>query len=101
MKIVLISCLAALIPMLLLNIIPAATLGQSVIPFGFSVLFIVIIPVGMGYAVVTQKLLDIDIIIRRSAVYGLITVLMAAILSAAIIPILALKNSIGIAQQIL
>jgi signal transduction histidine kinase len=101
MKIVMVSCLCALIPIVVLNLIPATIWGQSIIPFGFSILFLIFIPLGMGYAVVTQKLLDIDVIIRRGMIYALITIIMAVILSIAIFPILALHISLSIPQEIL
>jgi K+-sensing histidine kinase KdpD len=50
----------------------------------------------MGYAVVTQKLMDIDIVIRRSLIYGLVTVVMAAILSVAIFSTLAFHETLGV-----
>jgi signal transduction histidine kinase len=101
MKLILISCAMAFIPILILVLIPGTIWKQFIIPFGFSILFLIFIPFGMGYTVVTQRLLDIDVIIRRSVIYALITVLMAMILSAAIFPILALRVSLGIPQEIL
>jgi len=98
MKIVLVSCLAALVPFLILSILPAVI--QDVIPSGFNVLFIAFIPLGLGYAVVTQKLMDIDVIIRRGVIYGLITVVMAAILSVAVFFTTAFHNSLGLSGQI-
>ena len=100
MKIVLISCLAALVPILVLNMLPQVIWRQPVVPPGFSFLFIVLIPLGMGYAVVTQKLMDIDIIIRRGVIYGLITLVMGAFLSAAIFLALAFRESWGIPEPI-
>jgi signal transduction histidine kinase len=101
MKIVLISCLAALIPLLILNILPQAIWRQPAVPPGFSILFIAFIPIGMGYAVVTQKLMDIDVVIRRSVIYGLVTIIMAAILTTAIFFVMAYHKSFQIPQQIL
>ncbi|MBA7696763.1 hypothetical protein ES703_105414 [subsurface metagenome] len=98
MKIVLISCLAAVVPFLLLSLIPGAISDQTILPPGFSILFIVFIPLGMGYAVVTQKLMDIDVIIRRSAIYGLTTVVMAAILSVAIFFAIVFQESLGVVK---
>jgi len=102
MKIVLIGCLAALIPLLVLNLLPQAIWGQgqTIIPAGFSILFIVFIPFGMGYSIVTQKLMDIDIVIRRSVIYGLVTMIMAVILSAAILVTVNFQKVIGVPQRI-
>jgi signal transduction histidine kinase len=101
MKIVLISCLIALVPLLLLNLLPAAIQEKIIIPPGFSILFIVFIPLGMGYAVVTQKLMDIDFVIRRGIIYGLITLVMAAVISIAIFLVAIFHTSVGTPIQIL
>jgi signal transduction histidine kinase len=99
MRIVLISCLAALVPFLVLSILPATM--QNAIPSGFNILFFGFIPLGLGYAVVTTKLLDIDVIIRRSVIYGLTTVVMAAILSVAIFFTIAFHESLGIPGEVI
>ncbi len=101
MKIIFLSALMALVPFLILYILPEVIWKQPIIPAGFSILFIVFIPVGMGYAVVTRKLMDIDVVIRRGLIYGLITVIMAGILSVAIFFITANYTSLGIPAQIL
>ena len=102
MKIVLVGCLGALIPLLVLSVLPQAIWGQEtiILPSGFSVLFIVFIPIAMAYAIVNQKLMDIDIIIRRSVIYGLITIIMAVILSTAILVIVNFQKVIGVPQRI-
>jgi len=101
MKIVLVGCLAAVVPFLILSILPEAIWGQTILPPGFSILFIVFIPLGMGYAVVTQKLMDIDIVIRRSVIYGSITIVMAAILSVAIFFTITFHESLGIPGEVM
>jgi nitrogen-specific signal transduction histidine kinase len=100
MKIVMITCLVAVIPVLLLNLLPSIIWNYQVIPASFSVLFLIFIPIGLAYAVVTQKLMDIDVIIRRSVVYLFITLIMAAILSAAVFPIIAYQSSVSRPLQI-
>jgi signal transduction histidine kinase len=100
MRIVLIACLAALVPLLAIYLLPVAIWHQGILPSGFSMLFIVFIPIGMGYAAVKQKLMDIDVIIRRSMVYGLIAIVLAVILSAGIFAMVAFHASLWIAQQI-
>ena len=101
MKVVLIGCLAALVPFLILYIIPQAIWRQSILPHGFGILLVVFIPLSMSYAVVTQKLMDIDVVIRRGMIYGLITTAMAAILSVGIFSVVALQKSIGVPQEII
>jgi signal transduction histidine kinase len=102
MKILLISCLVALIPLLLINVLPQAIWrNQTILPAGFSTLFIVVIPLGMSYAIVSRQLLDIDVIIRRGVIYVLISLGMAALLSIAIFLALALRHTILVGEEIL
>jgi len=102
MRIVLVSCLAALLPIVIFNLLPEAIWGkgQAIVSSGFSLVFIGLIPLGMGYAVVTQKLMDIDIVIRRTFVYGVITLVMAAFLSIAIFISILLRESISVPQEV-
>jgi signal transduction histidine kinase len=55
----------------------------------------------MAYAVITQKLMDIDVFIRRSVVYGLITILMTVLSSTAILIIVNYKDIIKVPEMIL
>lgn len=100
MKIVLIACMAAIVPFLLLYLLPEAIWRQKILPPEFSILLVSFIPLGMGYAVVTRKLMDIDVFIRRGVVYGLITMVMAIILSVAIILALVYQKSLTVPQEI-
>ena len=100
MKILLISALAALIPIVLFVLLPGAIWKQNLLPYGLNIIFFAFIPLGMGYAIITQKLMNIDIIIRRGLVYGMVTFIMAAIMSAAILILGALKGEIDTFQQI-
>ncbi|MBI2859136.1 MAG: hypothetical protein HYX90_08665 [Chloroflexi bacterium] len=101
LKIVLAGCLAAVIPILILYIFPAVLWKRTILPAEVSILFIGFVPLSMGYAVLTQKLMDIDVIIRRGAVYGLVTMVMAALLSTAILFVLAFRGSLGLPEQLL
>ena len=55
----------------------------------------------MGYAVVKRKLMDIDVVIRRGIIYGLITLVMAVVLSAAILPVVTFQESLGVPGTII
>jgi signal transduction histidine kinase len=101
MKIVLLSCLAALIPFFLVYLIPQITTQTTVVPAGYLVPLLDIIPLGMGYAIITTKLLDIDILLRRGAIYISVAVVMAIILGAAIVPIILSTNKLNIFQALL
>jgi len=102
LKIVFFGCLAALIPILILIVLPQAiwVQGKAIAPGGFSVLFVVFIPIALGYSIINQKLMDIDLVIRRSVIYGLITLIMAAIVSAGILTTIAFQKSLGRPQEI-
>lgn len=100
MKIVLVSCLAALIPFAVLNLFPVAMWRQSILPPEFSILLMGFIPVGMGYAIVTQKLMDIDIIIRRGVIYVLIMLVMSAVVSIGLLLVMVLQEPIGVPEKI-
>jgi signal transduction histidine kinase len=84
MKIVAISCLGAIIPVLIVFLLPQLITRQTYISSGYIVFFLSIIPLGLGYAVITQKMLDIDVIIRRGVIYGIISVIMGLLLAAGI-----------------
>jgi signal transduction histidine kinase len=101
MKIVLVSCLMALIPFLFLGLLPSALWTRPIIPPDYSILLVIFIPLGMGYAVVTKQLMDIDVIMRRSLIYGLVTIVMAAILSAGIFIAFAFRRTMGVPEEIL
>jgi len=60
-----------------------------------------IIPVGMGYAVITTKLLDIDILIRRGAIYISVALAMALIMAGVIVPIMLIPHQLTTTQAIL
>jgi signal transduction histidine kinase len=84
MKIVAVSCFYAIIPFLIVFLLPMLITRQTYFATGYIVFFLGLIPLGMGYAVVTQKMLDIDVIIRRGVIYGIISVIMGLLLAAGI-----------------
>ncbi len=101
MKIILIACLTALLPFLILILLPQMLFNIPLVPPGYGILLLVFIPVGMGIAVITQRLMDIDFVLRRGVIYGLVSVVMAAILSGALFPLLAFQKSLNLFEQII
>jgi signal transduction histidine kinase len=99
MRIMLVGCLAALVPFLCLYLLPYIVSGKSIVPVAYSIIFIVFIPISMGYAVVTQKLMDIDVFIRRTVIYGLVTFIMAAVLSIGIFLIIKSPYDFSIVEE--
>jgi len=99
-KIILLSTAAALLPLITLNIVPEAIWRRTILPTELSLLSFTFIPVGLGYAVVTKKLMDIDVLIRRTVVYGSVTIIMAIILSTAIFLAVRFPNSVGVPEEV-
>jgi len=93
MKIVLIGCVFGLVPFVALNAIPAAVTGAVVLPSDVGLAFLSFIPLSLGYAVVAKQLLEIEVVIRRSFIYAVITIILAMLIWAAF----ALVFSSGIA----
>jgi len=92
--------LTALVPYLVFYVLPIAIWKQGVYPSGFGILLITLIPLGMGYAVVTTKLMDIDVVVRRGIVYGIVTIIMTIILSIGILVVVSSPSSLTAAEQI-
>jgi signal transduction histidine kinase len=101
MQVILISSLAALVPVLAFSVLPSAIWRQTLLPAGLNIVFVGFIPLGMGYAIVTKRLMDIDVVIRRWLVYGLVTLVMATIMSAAIFAVTAFNERVNTPQRIL
>jgi PAS domain S-box-containing protein len=100
MKLLLFFCILAVAPLLIFNTLPSIITGDILIPSTFSIIFLSLIPIGMGYVVVTQKLLDITVIIRRGVVYGAISVVIASIFSIAIVIMFFYVKNLTILQGI-
>jgi PAS domain S-box-containing protein len=101
MKLLLYFCIAAVAPFLLLSLLPTIITGDILISSSFTLIFIAFIPIGMGYAVMTQKLLDINIFIRRSVIYLIISIVIASIFSFFIILMLFYVKPLTVLQAVL
>ena len=91
----------AVVPFIALNILPVTVEGNIIMPASFGMLFFAFIPLSMGYAILTQKLMDIDIHIRRGAIYGLITLVIALVLVIAMSVVFRFRTPMGTYETVL
>lgn len=66
-------------PYVFLNAMPTVLVGREIIPLHVARLFELAVPSAMAFAAIRYKLLDIDVIIRRSLIYGVLAGLFAAV----------------------
>lgn len=85
MKIILVAALLGILPIIIFSLLPEVFSYHPLLPQGFTMLFLVFIPLGIGYAMVTRRLMNIDIVIRKSIIQGTITIVLAAVLTLALI----------------
>lgn len=101
MKLVLYFCIGAIAPFLLFSLLPTIITGNIILSSSYSLVFISLIPIGMGYAVLTQKLLDINVFVRRGVIYAAISVVIAAVFSMVIILMLFYVQTLSVLQAVL
>jgi signal transduction histidine kinase len=69
------------VPFVFLHALPLALGRTPLLPIEVARLFSIIIPIAMSFVVIRHKLLDVDIIIRRSLLYVLLASMMVGIYS--------------------
>ena len=66
------------LPFLLLHILPQVILSHYVIPEEFTTIFFLAVPVGFAIALLKYRLFDIEVVINRTIVYGVLSTIIAA-----------------------
>jgi signal transduction histidine kinase len=78
-RIVVLSTSVALVPIIVFNLLPDALSKQQFAPYEASLLFLIAIPMGYGYAIARHQLIRLDRFLNRGAMYTLVVALMAAL----------------------
>ncbi|HTY38642.1 MAG TPA: ATP-binding protein [Bacteroidota bacterium] len=80
------------VPFLLLQILPQVLFAEYLIPEEFTTILFLAVPVGFVIALLKYKLFDIEVLINRTIVYG---VLSTAILAGYALTVLLLTSALG------
>lgn len=68
-------------------------------PVIFPVMLLVVVPIFFGYAIFRYRLMDVDVVVRRSLIYGTVTASLAAIYLVSVYGIGSLMNYLFGAQD--
>jgi len=69
----------AIIPVMLLTIIPEALQSRSIVSPYFTVLFLALIPLSFGYAILRYQLMNMHLYVRRGMVYSALGAIITAV----------------------
>jgi signal transduction histidine kinase len=75
-RLVLFGTFVALMPVVLLSLVPVALRGSPRVPDEIAALSLVVIPLVYGYGILRHNLMDIDLVINRTVVYLTLTILL-------------------------
>ncbi len=74
---VLIGALLAVLPLIALYLLPGVLGYVPIVPPQAAALSLIFLPVALAYAVLRHQLFDIDVVLDRGVVYGIMTLLLA------------------------
>jgi len=74
-----VACAVAAVGYLALGQIPSVLIGRPLVPWDWQALLFAPFPVALGLAVLRYRLFDIQIIVRRSLVFGAVTASLGAL----------------------
>ncbi|HWE60679.1 MAG TPA: hypothetical protein VHB98_03135, partial [Chloroflexota bacterium] len=81
------SAVSAVLPLLLLSFVPEVVQGQPLVPFEMSSFAFLLLPLGFAYAMARYDLMELDVMVRRlaaQALAGLALLTIALVLSVAL-----------------
>ncbi len=78
-RIVILGGMVSLVPLVTLVLLPDALLGQTILPFGLTFVFLAIMPLTYGYAIYRHRLIEIERHVNRGATFILVYSILGAI----------------------
>ncbi|HLE50616.1 MAG TPA: ATP-binding protein [Anaerolineales bacterium] len=78
-RIVVLGGALSLLPVITLTILPDAALRQPILPYTFAFLFLSILPLTYGYAIIRHRLIEIERHVNRGATYILVYAILCGI----------------------
>ena len=79
LRIALFGSLAAILPFLLLNLLPRIVLGRDLVSTGVTLLALVLMPGSFAYAILRYQLMDLQLFVRRGLVYSTLVVIVTGL----------------------
>ena len=73
------TLLVSVVAYLGLGQLPARIIGEPLVPWSWQALFLLPCPIALGAAVLRHRLFDIEVVLRRSLVYGGLTLALALV----------------------
>jgi diguanylate cyclase (GGDEF)-like protein/putative nucleotidyltransferase with HDIG domain len=92
-----IAATIAIAPFLLLTLLPSVLLSRAIIPPDYTVLFLALIPLAFGYAMLRYQVMNMHLYVRRGVVYSVLGAIITGIyaLGLAIATIAVRDRAIG------
>ena len=78
-RIVVLGGMLSLVPLVTLVLLPDALLGQTILPYGLTFVFLAILPLTYGYAIYRHRLIEIERHVNRGATFILVYSILGAI----------------------
>lgn len=87
----------AIVPNLLLYDLPIVLVGYNLLPSVASSLLLLLVPISAAVAILRYRLWDIDLVIRASLVYGMLSLALGAAYALLVLVLIAFVGATGVA----
>jgi len=88
------ASLVTIAPWVALSVIPEMLAGEALIPQQVVGLLWLVLPVGVAISILRERLFDVDLLINRTLVYGMLTMALTAIYFASVLLFQSLLRSL-------